>query len=107
MLLQFLLFAASLSGDGRQAAKGGFVLQPWMKIAIIVAGIFAVILVVRAFQRMENKWVPLTIGGVIAAVLVLQMLYFRTEPAWLSPLFDRLAEFFPTAGHTQREFKGP
>jgi hypothetical protein len=69
----------------------------WLKLAIGVVGLIVFVIVLRKVLAI-NKFV---MGGVIfigAGVIWFNWLYYRTEPKFLTPLFDRIAPFFPSAG---------
>jgi hypothetical protein len=69
----------------------------WGKLGL---GVLAVILVFIIIQRVLkiNKFV---LGGAVfigGGLLWFNWIYHRTEPKFLTPLVDRVAPFFPTAG---------
>jgi hypothetical protein len=69
----------------------------WGKIGL---GVLAVIVVFIVIQRVLkiNKFV---LGGAVfigTGLLWFNWIYHRTEPKFLTPLVDRVAPFFPTAG---------
>ncbi|MDI1319877.1 MAG: hypothetical protein PSW75_06735 [bacterium] len=69
----------------------------WLKIAIVIGGFIVAILVFRKIMKM-NK----VIGGIVvfvaATVIFFSWVYNRNEPKFLTPLVDRIAPFFPSAG---------
>jgi drug/metabolite transporter (DMT)-like permease len=69
----------------------------WLKVGIAIAAIIVVVVLLRKLLNV-NKFL---LGGAVfifGGVFFLNMLYHRTEPAALTPLFNRLAPFFPSAG---------
>lgn len=69
----------------------------WEKLGL---GVLAVIVVFIVIQRVLkiNKFV---LGGAVfvgGGLLWFNWIYHRTEPKFLTPLVDRVAPFFPTAG---------
>jgi hypothetical protein len=72
----------------------------WLKVG---GGVLFIVVVVVALRKLleVNKFV---MGGVLFVAFGLvgfNWLYHRTEPKVLSPLFDRIAPFFPSAGAYQ------
>ena len=69
----------------------------WLKVGIVVAALIVFVIVLRKLMNV-NKFI---LGGVIfvgGGVFWFNMLYNRTEPKFMTPLFDRIAPFFPSAG---------
>lgn len=69
--------------------------SPWVRIAIGVLLLIAVVLVIRKVAKM-NK---LILGIVLLLVLSMvgfNWIYQRNEPAWATPVVSKLAAFFPT-----------
>jgi purine-cytosine permease-like protein len=87
------LLAATTAMDKLEKIPPAF----WLKLG---AGVLGVILVVVIFRKVLNinKFV---LGGVFfigGGILFFNWLYYRTEPKFLTPLFTRIAPFFPSAG---------
>lgn len=78
-------------------------LPPWAKIALLVLAILVVALIVRALLRV-NKWLALAAILLVGSIYMLNMLYTRSEPTWLTPMFDKLALFFPTQEKKRNEY---
>lgn len=69
----------------------------WLKIGLgVVAFIVAVILLRRVAQM--NKVVLGVIVFVVGTIVFFSWVYNRNEPKFLTPLIDRIAPFFPSAG---------
>jgi apolipoprotein N-acyltransferase len=69
----------------------------WLKLA---AGVLALIIVVILLRKLMhfNKFL---LGGAFFigfGILWFNWIYYRTEPKFLTPLINRIAPFFPTAG---------
>jgi hypothetical protein len=86
-------FAATTTLDKLQKIPPAF----WGKVGL---GLVAVILVFIIIQKVLkiNKFV---LGGVVfigMGLIWFNWIYHRTEPKFLTPLVDRIAPFFPSAG---------
>jgi hypothetical protein len=69
----------------------------WGKLGLGVLAIIVVFIVIQRVLKI-NKFVlsgAVFIGG---GLLWFNWIYHRTEPKFLTPLVDRVAPFFPTAG---------
>jgi glucan phosphoethanolaminetransferase (alkaline phosphatase superfamily) len=69
----------------------------WLKIAIAIAALIAAILIFRRVMRM-NKIIAAVIVFVVVTVVFFSWVYNRNEPKFLTPLVERVAPFFPSAG---------
>jgi len=69
----------------------------WLKIFIAVASLVIGVFVFRKIMRM-NKVIAGVIVFVVGTVVFFSWVYNRNEPKFLTPLMDRLAPFFPSAG---------
>ena len=69
----------------------------WLKVGIGVAAFIISILVFRRVMRM-NKIIASIIAFVVFTVVFFSWVYNRNEPAFLTPLVNRIAPFFPSAG---------
>ena len=87
----FLLATTALEAMKHMPAR------TWMKIVIGIAGILVSVFVVRKVAKM-NKIILSVFVLVIGSVVFFSWVYNRNEPEFLTPLVDRLAPFFPTAG---------
>jgi MFS superfamily sulfate permease-like transporter len=69
----------------------------WLKIGIAVVGFVAIILVARRIMKM-NK----VIGGIVVfvalTVVFFSWVYNRNEPRFMTPIIEKVAPFFPSAG---------
>jgi hypothetical protein len=69
----------------------------WLKLG---AGVLALIIVVILLRKLMhfNKFL---LGGALFigfGILWFNWIYYRTEPKFLTPLINRIAPFFPSAG---------
>ncbi len=69
----------------------------WLKIGIGVAAFVISILVFRRVMKM-NKVIAGVIVFVVVTVVFFSWVYNRNEPKFLTPLVERIAPFFPSAG---------
>jgi glucan phosphoethanolaminetransferase (alkaline phosphatase superfamily) len=69
----------------------------WLKIIIAIAAVVIAVFVFRKVMRM-NKIIAGVIVFVVCTVVFFSWVYNRNEPKFLTPLMDRLAPFFPSAG---------
>ena len=69
----------------------------WLKIFIAVAALVIGVFVFRKVMRM-NKVIAGVIVFVVCTVVFFSWVYNRNEPAFLTPLMNRIAPFFPSAG---------
>jgi hypothetical protein len=69
----------------------------WIKVGIVVAALIVFVILLRKLMNV-NKFV---MGGIIfvgGGIFMFNMLYNRSEPKFLTPIFDKIAPFFPSAG---------
>lgn len=72
----------------------------WMKIGIGLVALIVAIFVVRKVAKV-NKIVLGVIVLVVCSVVFFSWVYNRNEPAFLTPIVNRIAPFFPSAGAYQ------
>ena len=68
-----------------------------LKIGIAVGGFIIAILVFRKIMKI-NKVIAGIIVFVVTTVVFFSWVYNRNEPKFLTPLVERIAPFFPSAG---------
>jgi hypothetical protein len=79
----------------------------WLKIGIVVAAIIITVMIFRRVMKM-NKLIASVIVFVVCTILFFSMVYNRNEPKFLTPIVDRIAPFFPTAGaYNAKQQTGP
>lgn len=69
----------------------------WLKIGIAVVAFVAAILIFRRVMKM-NKIIAGVVVFVVVTVVFFSWVYNRNEPKFLTPLVERIAPFFPSAG---------
>jgi len=100
--LAMLLFAES-AVEKMQTLPPGV----WMKIGIVVAAIIAVVLVLRQVMKM-NKVIAGVVVFVAGTIVFFSWVYNRNEPKFLTPIVEKIAPFFPTAGsYNAKQQKAP
>ncbi len=72
----------------------------WAKIGIGLLAFIVAIVVIRKVAKV-NKIVLGVIVVVVCSVMFFSWVYNRNEPAFLTPLINRIAPFFPSAGSYQ------
>jgi hypothetical protein len=94
MSLHTLYFAAAPTTlDKLKAIPPAF----WGKVGLGILGVIVVFIIIQRVLKI-NKFV---LGGALfigAGLMWFNWIYHRTEPKFLTPLVDRIAPFFPTAG---------
>ena len=69
----------------------------WLKIVVAVAAVIVAVLVFRRVMKM-NKIIASVIVFVVFTVVFFSWVYNRNEPKFLTPIVEKIAPFFPTAG---------
>jgi hypothetical protein len=69
----------------------------WMKIAIAVAAFVLTIFLFRRVMKM-NKIIASVVVFVVGTVVFFSWVYNRNEPKFMTPLVEKIAPFFPSAG---------
>lgn len=77
----------------------------WLKIAAILAGFVVGIVVLRKIARM-NKIVLAVIVFIVVVITGFSWVYERNEPAFLTPIVDKIAPFFPSKGSYGKQSTG-
>lgn len=72
----------------------------WGKIAIAVAAFILTIFLFRRVMKM-NKIIAAVIVFVVCTVVFFSWVYNRNEPAFMTPIVQKVAPFFPSAGAYQ------
>lgn len=71
--------------------------EVWLKIGIAVVAFIVVVVLFRRIMRM-NKVIAGVIVFVVFTVVFFSWVYNRNEPKFLTPIVDKIAPFFPSAG---------
>ncbi len=92
-----LLFAVS-------AAEKMKTLPPdvWLKIGIAVAALVIAVFVFRRVMKM-NKIIAGVIVFVVGTVVFFSWVYNRNEPKFMTPIVEKIAPFFPSAGEFENK----
>jgi hypothetical protein len=69
----------------------------WLKIAIAIGAFILTIFLFRRVMKM-NKIIAAVIIFVVCTVVFFSWVYNRNEPAFMTPIVQRVAPFFPSAG---------
>lgn len=77
----------------------------WLKLGIGIAVFVAIVLVLRMVAKM-NKIVLGVAVLVVTSVLFFSWVYKRNEPKWLTPVVEKIAPFFPSAGSYAQKQQG-
>ncbi len=79
----------------------------WLKIGIAVAAFVIAVFVFRKIMRM-NKVIAGVVVFVVFTVVFFSWVYNRNEPRFLTPMIDKIAPFFPSAGsYGAKQQSGP
>lgn len=71
--------------------------EVWLKIGIVIVGFLLAVLLFRRIMRM-NKIIAGVIVFVGLSVLFFSWVYNRNEPKFMTPIVEKIAPFFPSAG---------
>src|SRR3954469_8581269 len=69
----------------------------WLKIGIAVVAFVLVVLIFRRVMKM-NKILASIIVAVAGSIIFFSWVYNRNEPKFLTPVVEKIAPFFPSAG---------
>jgi len=69
----------------------------WIKVGLAVLAVIVVVLVLRKLAQM-NKVVLTVVTLIVLSVVGFSWIYNRDEPAWATPVVEKLAGFFPSKG---------
>jgi len=69
----------------------------WLKIGIVVVGFLVAVLLFRRIMRM-NKIIAGVVVFVGVTVVFFSWVYNRNEPRFMTPIIEKVAPFFPSAG---------
>ena len=71
--------------------------EVWLKIGIVIVGFLLGVLLFRRIMRM-NKIIAGVVVFVGVSVLFFSWVYNRNEPRFMTPIVEKIAPFFPSAG---------
>ena len=66
----------------------------WLKIGLAVLAIIVAVLVIRKLAG-ANKVIVGVVSLLIVSIVGFNWIYERNEPAWATPVIEKLARFFP------------
>ena len=69
----------------------------WLKIGIAVAAVVIAVFVFRKVMKV-NKIIASIIVFVVCTIFFFSWVYNRNEPKFMTPLIEKIAPFFPSAG---------
>jgi MFS superfamily sulfate permease-like transporter len=78
----------------------------WTKIAIAIGAFVLTIFLFRRVMKM-NKIIAAVIVFVVFTVVFFSWVYNRNEPPFMTPIVQRIAPFFPSAGSYQSKQATP
>jgi apolipoprotein N-acyltransferase len=84
-----LLFAATAL-EKASKVPGSF----WLKVVLFIVGFILLVVILRKLAEV-NKVAMLLVGMVVFGILGFSWIYERNEPAFLTPVVDAIAPFFP------------
>jgi glucan phosphoethanolaminetransferase (alkaline phosphatase superfamily) len=70
----------------------------WLKIATAIAAFVLTIFLFRRVMKM-NKIIASIVVFVVGTVVFFSWVYNRNEPKFLTPIVEKIAPFFPSAGN--------
>lgn len=77
----------------------------WLKLGIAIAALIAAVVILRKIAQM-NKILLGVLVFVVVTVFFFSWVYNRNEPRWMTPIVEKIAPFFPSAGHYQNKSGG-
>jgi hypothetical protein len=95
-----LLFAVTTTLEKIQRLP----VQFWLKAALVIVVFIAGVILLRKLAGM-NKAVLAAILLVVGTALGFSWIYERNEPAWATPVVEKLAWFFPTKNTAQKHIE--
>lgn len=69
----------------------------WLKVGIFILAIVVVVFVLRRVMKL-NKIIASIIVFVVCTIVFFSWVYNRNEPKFLTPVVNKIAPFFPSAG---------
>jgi len=87
-----LLLAVSAVDKIKQIPPG-----TWLNIALAIGAVVAAVIIVRRVAKM-NKVIMGVVVFVVGTILFFNWVYYRNEPRFLTPIVNKIAPFFPSAG---------
>lgn len=69
----------------------------WLKVGLAIVAVVVVVIALRKLAQV-NKVVLVAVLVVVGSAIGFNWIYERNEPAWATPVVEKLAEFFPSKG---------
>jgi hypothetical protein len=69
----------------------------WLKLGLAILGVIVVVIALRKLAQV-NKVVLIAVLVIVGSAIGFNWIYERNEPAWATPVVEKLAEFFPSKG---------
>jgi len=69
----------------------------WIKVGIVIGAIMLIVLVLRKLAHV-NKMIAAVAVLIAVMAIGVSWIYNRNEPAWATPVVEKLAIFLPTKG---------
>ncbi len=69
----------------------------WLKIGIVIFAFIVAVFIFRRIVKM-NKIIGSIIIALVSSIVFFSWVYNRNEPKFLTPIVEKIAPFFPTAG---------
>lgn len=88
-----MLFLAAAAVDKLSKVPPMF----WVKVVGAIGGFIIAILILRKLLEI-NKVIVIAVSVVTLCLLWFQWIYERNEPAFMTPIIDPVAQFFPSKG---------
>ncbi len=74
----------------------------WMKTGMFLLIVVAIVLAIRFYQNSNKIFLSLGIA-VVMGIVFFSWIYNRNEPAFLTPMIEPLANFFPSKGYEKKD----
>lgn len=69
----------------------------WMKVGFAVLAVIVAVVIMRKLAR-SNKIILTIVILVVLSIVGFSWIYDRNEPAWATPVVEKIAPFFPAKG---------
>lgn len=69
----------------------------WVKVGIAIAAIIIIVILLRKLAHV-NKMIAAVVVLIATMAIGVNWIYNRNEPAWATPIVEKLAIFLPTKG---------
>lgn len=69
----------------------------WLRLGLVVLAVIVAVLLLRKLAQ-ANKVVLAIVALIVMSAVGFNWIYERNEPAWATPVVEKLANFFPSKG---------